>query len=201
MTHPPYVVEQVPYELVIDITNPAIRPPFYASLELEVGADAQLVTCEINETTMLPVCEPIEGPSVRNLGHLFPGKTARETFTVLPLDSGPITSCMGVADQNITLQVLVGNIGCLVGRFPPQTGVLDGIPTVTVLPTPNTLGVGIDSPVAAFFSEEMNLSTITLSGRMAACRVMDGAGQIVQGQLRFEIINGKTVASGGSTME
>ena len=190
--HPPWVVEYVPYELVVEITNTGQTPALYASLELEVGADAQLATCKIDENSGVPVCEEIEGPSVRNLGHIFPGGTARESFTILPLDSGPISSCMGVADQNITLQVLVGNIGCLVGRFPPQTGIPDGIPTVTVLPSPNTLGVGIDSPVVAFFSEKMNLSTIT-TGSGGSFRVVDDKGQVVPGQFRFEEINAKTV--------
>jgi hypothetical protein len=192
VTHPPAVVAHVPYELVVDITNTGETPALYASIELDVGADARLVDCKIDEISLLPNCTPIEGSAMRSLGHILPGQKVSQTFTVEPLLSGTITSCMGLADQNITLQVLVGSIGCLVGKSQPVVGVPQGIPTVQVLPAPNTLAVGIDSPVVTFFSEEMNVGTIT-TGAGGTFRVVDDLGKDVPAQLRFEKINNKTV--------
>jgi len=190
--HPPAVVTDVPYELTVDILNTGETPALYASLELDVGADGELVNCSVDDMG-LPLCEPIVGSAVRNLGHIFPGQRASQTFTINPLRTGVISSCMGVADQNIALQVYVGAIGCIVGRYPPASAAPDGIPTVNVLPPANALGIGIDSPVTAFFSETMNLTTIT-TGVNGSFRVHDGAGAVVPGQLRFETINEKTVA-------
>jgi hypothetical protein len=191
--HPPTVVAGVPYDLTIDITNTGQTPALYASLRLDVGADGKLVDCTVDDATGLPVCAPIEGPSTRSLGNILPGQRVSETFTVDPLSSGTISSCLGVADQNISLQVLVGAINCLVGTFPPTTVAPDGVPTVTVLPGANTLGVGIDSPVTAFFSKQMNVGTIT-TGPTGSFRVIDDASRDVSGQLRFETVNDKTVA-------
>ncbi|MEM4721727.1 MAG: hypothetical protein QXT73_06690 [Candidatus Methanomethylicaceae archaeon] len=121
VTHPDAVVESVPYELKVEITNTGEIPAMYASLELDVGADAELVKCE-TDTSGNPVCTEIQGPEVRNFGHIIPGASVTEVFTVRPLRSGYISSCVGVSDQNISLQVFVGNIGCAVGKFPPTRG-------------------------------------------------------------------------------
>ena len=59
------------------------------------------------------------------------------------------------------LQVLVGTIGCVVGHFPPERGVPEGVPTVSVAPAANAFGLSIDSPVTAFFSEKMREASIT----------------------------------------
>lgn len=193
VVHPPAVIAGVPYELTVDITNTGETPALYASIDLDVGADARLVDCKIDSVTMAPTCLPLTGPATRNLGNLLPGQSSKQSFLVEPLVSGTITSCMGVADQNITLQVAVGSIGCLIGRTPPVVGVPTGIPTVSVLPTPNLIGVGIDSPVVAFFSEQMNLTTIT-TGPSGTFRVLDKSNADVPGQLRIENINDNTVA-------
>ena len=63
---------------------------------------------------------------------------------------------MAVADQNIDLQVLVGAIGCIVGHNPPAQNLIDGVPTVTVVPAPNAFGIHEDAAIVAFFSERMS---------------------------------------------
>jgi len=189
--HPDVVAAQMPYELRVDITNTGDIPAMYASLELEVGADAELVTCE--NTDGEPKCNPIQGPEIRNFGHILQGQTVRSTFTVNPLKSGFISSCVGISDQNITLQVHVGNLGCMVGHFPPELGAPEGIPTVTVLPVANATAISIDSPVTALFSEKMNEPSIT-TGDGGSFNVYDRGGRLVPGQLRFTVINDKTMA-------
>ena len=188
--HPDSVTTNVPYELKVDITNTADIPAMYASLALDVGADAQLVKCEApvsgNDS---PQCNPIIGSDVRNFGNILPGETVREVFTINPLRTGAVTSCVGASDQNITLQVLVGSIGCVVGQFPPAREVDDGIPTVTVVPTANLTGVSPLSPVTAFFSEVMDTSSITTgidtTGTEGTFTVRNQDNSIVAGQLRF----------------
>lgn len=191
--HPPFVEKDVPYDLIVDITNAGELPALYSSLELDVGADAELIECVVDPVTHEPVCEPIEGPSVRSLGHIQPGETVRQVFVVNPLVTGPITSCFGIADHNITLQVGVGNKGCLTGQRPAPSSSPDGTPTVAVVPSANALGVGIDSPVVAFFSEKMNESSITI-GSNGSFRVVDEHGNVPPGRLRIEEISNATVA-------
>ena len=189
-THPDSVEKDVPYEFKVEITNTGDIAALYSSLDLSVGADAKLVSCN---TATPPTCTELGGTETRTFGDILPGQTVSALFTIKPEKSGPITSCLGVSDQNITLQVLVGTIGCLVGQFPPEVGVPDGTPTVSVVPTPNTLGVGIDSAVAAFFSQEMDPATIT-TGSGGTFNVFDRANTIVPGTIRLEPVNGKTVA-------
>jgi hypothetical protein len=194
VSHPDRVDAGVPYELQVEITNAGDAPALYASLDLDVGADADLIECEAPATAEgSPVCEPVEGAVVRPLQHLYPGDRVTETFTVLPYASGDITSCIGVSSQNLQLQVLVGTIGCLTGKLPTTRGVPTGVPTVSVVPYPDALGVGTDSPVVAFFSEEMNEGSITL-GANGTFRVFGPDGEIAPGQLRFSVLNEKTVA-------
>lgn len=190
--HPPEVTANVPYELLVDITNVGDTPALYTSFELDAGADGYLVDCGVTSTG-LPECKKIDGSAVRNIGHLMPGDTTRQSFTINPLTSGPITSCMSIADQNIDLQVFVGSIGCLAGRRPPAEGTADGVPTLSVLPTANALGVSIETPVVAFFNELMNTGTIT-TGEGGTFNVFDDADQRVAGQLRFETLDKKTIA-------
>ncbi len=192
VTHPDFVVANEPYELEVKITNTDDIPAMYASLELDMGADGVLVSCEIDAGGN-PVCTEIDGTEVRSLGHILPGQTATEVFTVKPLKTGRVSSCMGASDQNITLQVFVGTIGCMVGHFPPDRIPSDGAPAVTVLPLPNATGIHTDSPVVAFFSEEMDTTTIT-TGEEGSFNVFDGARERVPGQLRFQRINDKTAA-------
>lgn len=193
VSHPPSVVAGVPYELLVDITNTGELPALYASLELEVGAAAELLCCGVNEVTGEPECETITGADIRNFGHIFPGETVRESFLINPLDSGPISSCFGISDQNIQLQVSVGNIGCLTGHFPPEFAEAGDQPTVAIIPTPNAQGVNIDSPVVAFFSKRMQTTSIR-TGEGRTFNVFDEAREVVPGQIIFEELNDRTIA-------
>jgi hypothetical protein len=193
VSHPDTVEAGVPYDLKVEITNNGQAPALFASLDLDIGADAEFVSCTPPATPELaPTCEEIEGPITRQLQHLLPAQRATESFFVRPKVSGDITSCVGVSSQNVTLQVLVGSIGCLTGKVPSTRGVAPGVPTVSVVPYPDALGVGIDSPVTAFFSEKILLSTLTL-GENGSFRVFDGAGNIVPGRIRTTELNGDTV--------
>ncbi|RIL05170.1 MAG: hypothetical protein DCC71_11320, partial [Proteobacteria bacterium] len=194
VSHPDEVQAGVPYELAVEITNTGEAPALYASLELSVGGDAEIVECALDEASGEPRCEPIEPPAIRRFGHVFPGARVREVFTVVPHTSGRISSCMGVADQNIALQVLVGNIGCITGNFPVVRDSVDGVPAYNVLPLPNAFGLSTSTPVAAFFTEAMNESTITTGGPGASFRVLDDAGEDVPGRLRFTTLTDRTIA-------
>ncbi|MBI5741952.1 MAG: Ig-like domain-containing protein [Nitrospirae bacterium] len=192
VSHPDFVESNVPYELKVQITNTGDIAAMYASLGLDVGADAWLLKCDVDEGGE-PVCEVIEGPEVRSLGHILPGEQVTEVFTVNPLKTGQISSCVGAADQNINLKVYVGTIGCMVGQFPPDRVPEDGSPAVYVLPVPNETGIHPDSPVTAFFSELMNEDSIT-TGENGAFNVFDSGDNLIAGQLRFTELNEKTVA-------
>jgi large repetitive protein len=191
--HPDYVVPEEPYELRVDITNTGEMPALYTSLELDVGGDGEIVQCEVAPGTQEINCNPIEGPSVRNFGHILPGKTVSETVLVNPKRMGRISSCMAISDQNISLQVYVGDIGCLAGHYPPIEGSPDGRPTVTVLPFANAQNVGLDSPVVAFFSAIMNKNTIT-TGPDGSFNVYTASGDRLPGVMRFTEVMDKTVA-------
>ena len=186
VSHPDSVEAGVPYELLVDITNTGELPAMYASLELDVGADGQLSRCEMNESGE-PECKYITGGETRSLGHILPGQTVSEAFTVLPLTSGVISSCVGASDQNITLQVLVGDIGCMAGHYPPEVKSPSGNPTVTVLPAPNSFGVNPDSAVTAFFSERMQEGSIT-TGQGGSFNVYDDANNLIPGQVTTSIL-------------
>ena len=188
--HPDSVVALVPYELRVDITNTGDITAMYSSLELDVGADARIVKCTLVNDT--PECNPIDGSDIRNLGHVAPNQTVSEVFTIEPLRTGQITSCMGISDQNISLQVTVGNIGCIVGTFPPDRTSDDG-PTVSVLPFANAAGISISSPVVAMFSDRMNQDSI-FTGNSGTFNVFDPAGNRVPGQIRYETLNDRTFA-------
>ena len=191
VTHPDTVEKDVPYELKVDITNTGDIAALYSSLALDVGADAHLVSC--TESGNSASCTEITGSDVRSFGDIEPGKTVSATFTIIPEVSGSIASCVGISDQNISLQVLVGNIGCLTGQIPSERGVPDGTPTLAVAPAPNTQGVSVTSAVTAFFSQEMLKSTIT-TGSGGNFNVFDQSNSIISGVIRIETINGKTVA-------
>lgn len=190
-THPDSVEKDVPYELKIDITNTGEVPALYTSLALDVGADAHLVRC--SESGNSASCSEMTGSDVRSFGDIEPGKTVSATFTIIPEVSGSIASCVGISDQNISLQVLVGTIGCLTGQIPSERGVPDGMPTVAVAPAPNTQGVNVTSAIAAFFSQEMLEATIS-TGDGGSFNVYDQANAIIPGVIRLETINSKTVA-------
>jgi hypothetical protein len=192
VSHPDTVFKDVPYELKVEITNTADIAAMYASLSLALGADGILVKCSVDDNGE-PLCTEIEGDDSRYLGHILPGQKVSQVFTVKPLKTGFISSCMGASDQNISLQVYVGNIGCIVGQFPPGKASADGSPSVSVLPIPNSTGLSTDTPVTAFFSELMKESSIT-TGPGGSFNVFNSAGSEVWGQLRFIELNEKTVA-------
>jgi len=191
VNHPDVVTAGVPYDLSVDITDTADIPALYASLALDVGADAQLVKCDSSSGT--PQCSPIAGADTRALGDLLPRQTVREIFTINPLTSGPVVSCVAAADQNISLQVTVGTIGCLVGYLPPEKVSSNNAPSVSVVPTPNMLGVNPESAVTAFFSAAMNTGSIT-TGTSGSFNVYDKGGNLIPGRLRFVTVGGSTVA-------
>lgn len=193
VTHPDSVTMNVPYELKVDITDTGDIAALYASLALDVGGAAQLVSCDPAIPPNPPVCRNIIGSDVRSFGDIMPGQTVSATFTINPLEDGQITSCLGISDQNIALQVQVGNIGCLVGQIAPERGVPDGVPTVQVAPAPNLQGVSVQSPVTAFFSQAMNQGTI-YTGANGTFNVFDKANKLIPGGLMFVPLNGKTVA-------
>ena len=192
VTNPPEVVSGEIYDLIVEITNTGDAPALFASLDLDVGADANLVACQPVIGDEEPVCEEIEGAETRNLQHLYPGQRVREVFQVLPFTSGTLSSCVGVSDQNIQLQVLVGNIGCVVGQRPADPGAPPGVPVVSVLPFPGATGIGIDSAVTAFFSETMEQGSIT-TGETGTFRVYRD-GELAPGQIRFAELQNGTVA-------
>ncbi|WP_100922754.1 Ig-like domain-containing protein [Candidatus Thiodictyon syntrophicum] len=195
VVHPDRVTAGVPYDLEVKITNTDDIPALYASLDLDMGFDAHLLRCII-DTGGTPACTEIEGADLRNLGHLLPGETATEVFRVLPLKSGEITTCMALADQNLSLRVVVGSLGCLVGEFPSDRVPTDGTPAVSVLPAPNMTGVGVESPVVAFFSEAMNAASLS-TGEAGSFNVFDSSGGRLLGLLRLDTLNGKTVVVWG----
>ena len=187
----PYTVNAgVPYDLQVNITNTGQTDALYASLSLDTGAAGNLVHCDGSAP---PSCSEIKGPDTRTLGDIAAGQTVSATFTIDPLVSGAVSSCFGVSDQNISLQVLVGANGCLAGTLPPATGAPAGVPTVSIVPSANAQGVAIDSPVTAFFSQLMDTTTIT-TGANGSFNVYDPSGNIVPGQLTFTTVNGNTVA-------
>ncbi len=190
--HPDRVVANQPYDLRVDITNTGDMPALYASLDLDVGADGKLVHCRTVPPENTPECEEIRGPETRALGHVDAGRTVSQTFTVRPERGGAITSCVGASDQNITLQVVVGTIGCLAGKYPPADAGAAG-PTVSVIPVNNALGVGVHAPVTAFFSTRVDTASIT-AGDSGSFRVFDRARDVVPGTVRFTETFGRTVA-------
>jgi len=190
--HPDSVVEDQAYDLRVDITNTGEVPALYASLDLDVGMDMELVHCVLDETSGDPECEMIDGPVTRALGHIYPAQRVSETFEVRSKVTGLIASCVGMADQNITLQVTVGQKGCMAGHFPTEEGVPEGVPTVSLLPAANMTGVNTSSAVTAFFSQLMKEASIT-AGENGSFNVFHGPRRI-PGLIRFDEIFGKTVA-------
>ncbi|MCP5058760.1 MAG: hypothetical protein GY937_18825 [bacterium] len=189
VSHPDFVEAFEPYDLTVRITNVSEQPALYPSLELDVGAAAELLNCSVDEAGD-PFCEVETGSQIREFAHLFPGESVTEVFRVLPFDSGPIGSCTAGADQNLKLEVFVGNLGCLVGSFPPRRADPEGRPSVRVIPTPGLLGVSDQAPVTLFFSELMALDSINSS----SLKVLDAEGEEIRGQIQTTVLNDRTVA-------
>jgi large repetitive protein len=190
--HPDEIEFEEVYNLIVDITNTGDTPALYTSLDLDLGPDAELLDCQLDDAGE-PFCEVADGPVTRSIGHIFPGQKVRQSYRVNPLTSGRISSCLGIADQNITLQVGVGAIGCLTGTYPPNRHSADGAPSLAVLPSNNMLGVALDAPVVGIFSREMNVSSIT-TGPGGTFNVYNRAGELQPGSLRFTELNGDTFA-------
>ncbi len=187
--HPDSVTAGTPYDLRVDITNTGDLPALYASLDLDVGADADLVHCTTDPATGEPACDEVPGPETRSLGHVYAGRKVSQTFTVRPKASGAVVSCVAASDQNIALSVIVGTRGCLAGHYPPADAGLSG-PTASVIPVSNALGVGIYAPVTALFSARIDTATVTAD----SFRVFDAARDVVPGAIRFTETFGRTVA-------
>lgn len=187
---PVSVIAGTPYTLKVNIQNTStVLDALYTSLELDL-AGAILV----DPTTG----QPVQGPSIVSLGNILAGQTVSQSYSVLPSQTGPITSCLGGGSQNITLTVVFTNsgLGCAVGSLPSQVVSASGQPTVTVLPAPNTVNVPVVSRIAAYFSDAIQTQTITTGAPGATFLLKDSTGSLVPGQLQFSILsNGATAAT------
>jgi uncharacterized protein YjdB len=190
VSHPEYVTAGVPYTLTVGIKDTdTVLPALYASLSLDVGVDAYI----IDPLTSLA----ITAPSVTPLGNILPGQSTSLSYQIMPLVTGPINSCTAGVSQNLSLSVqFTGGTGpaCAIGTLPAQTASASGRPTVNVIPAPNTVGVSVDAPVVAIFSDVMLTNTITTGYTGATFLVTDQAGNPVAGSLRFSTLSaGNTV--------
>ena len=191
VTHPDFVQKGVPYQLTVDIKNIDTElPALFASLELDVGGDAHLID---------PLTgDPLTGPSVQAFGDILPGQSVTQTFTVLPLKTGPITSCTAGASQNLHLTVAFtggGGPDCAIGTFPAERQDASGRPTVISIPTNNTTNVTIDPAVVAIFSAPMLTDTITAGFPGTSFRLSDPTGNVIPGTLEFSALgSGNTLA-------
>ena len=190
--HPDTVYTNQPYDLTVEILNTGQIPAMYASLDMDIGLNARFINVRTDVDP--PVTETNRGPQTRTLGHIQPGQMVSSTFRVLPLKEGPLSSCMGLSDQNISLKVIVGNIGCVEGHYPPLTGAPSGVPTVAVTPAANASGIGISAPVVAMFSEVMATNGIT-TGEGGTFNVYDNDAERVPGILSFDTVGGRTIAA------
>jgi hypothetical protein len=180
VTHPDHVVANEPYDLVITITNTDdTLDALYTSMAIDVGGGANL----IDEMTG----DEIDGPVVRTLGDILRGQTIVQTYKVMPRLSGMITSCVGAADANINLSVdfVGGGPGCAIGLLPSDRLSPDGKPTVTVVPTHNTVDVSVDPPIVALFSDRMIEPTITSGYPGATFNLLDANNNVVSGSVTF----------------
>ena len=179
----------VPYTLKVNIANTSTDlDALYGSLQLNLGG-ASL----IDPATGLPTT----GSNIASLGNILAGQSESLSYTVIPNDTGPITSCVGAASENITLSVVITNsgLGCATGTLQSQTLAPSGQPTVAVLPAPNTVNVSVNAPITLLFSDEIQTGTITTSGPGAAFALIDPSGATVPGVLQFTTLpNGATVA-------
>lgn len=189
VSHPDYVTANVPYDLVVTIRNTdADLDALFTSLLLDVSGGADL----LDEISGLP--DP--GPQTREIGDILRGQTVVRRFRVLPRVSGPITSCVGAATENIQLSVqFVGQgPGCAIGTLPSDRARADGKPTVTVVPAHNTLDVPLDPAITAIFSAKMITATITTGFPGASFNVLDPERNVVRGSLIFTELFGNTAA-------
>jgi len=192
MTHPPYVIGGEPYDLTVEIrnTDPEL-PALFTSLMLDVGGSARLLDPSTGA--------PLGAADVQTLGDVFPGESVSRRYRVLPLATGPITSCTSGASANLSVTVgFVGGEGpaCAAGTFPSQTGAAADRPTVVVVPAHNTVDVALDPSVTAIFSAPMLLETITTGFAGASFLLVDDEDRIVPATLELAALgSGTTVAT------
>ncbi len=188
---PGSVTAGVPYTLKVNIKNTSSDlDALFASLELDL-AGANI----IDPATGLTAAA---GPSIVSLGDILAGNSVSESFTVVPQNTGPITSCVGGASQNITLSVIFTNSGqsCAIGTFPSQVIASSGQPTVAVLPAPNTVGVPAGAVVTLLFSDAIQTGTVTAGIPGATFTLADSSGTLVPGTLQFSTLpNGSSVVT------
>jgi Domain of unknown function DUF11/Bacterial Ig-like domain/Bacterial Ig domain/Bacterial Ig-like domain (group 2) len=187
---PSTVTAGVPYTLTVNITNTSTDlDALYTSLQLGL-AGANL----IDPTTG----QPLVPPNIVSLGNILAGQSITESYSVLPNETGPITSCVGSASQNITLSVFFtdSNQGCATGTLPSQTVPPTGQPTVTVLPAPNSVNVPVNAPITLLFSDAVQTQTLTSGIPGATFVLSDQTGAVVPGGLQFSAVsNGASVAT------
>lgn len=189
--HPSAVRGGEPYELTVEITNTDSElPALYTSFALDVGADARIID---------PLTgQPRTTADVRQLGDILAGEKSVQRYTILPLKTGPITSCTAGASENLRLDVaFVGGGGpqCAIGTFPSAVADLTGDPTVIVVPTHNTVGVTVQPAVTAIFSAQMLADTITNGFAGATFRLLDPNGANVPSTLEVAALgSGRTIA-------
>ena len=78
-----------------------------------------------------------------------------------------------------------GEPGCAIGTLPSEMVDADGKPTVTVVPSHNTVDVPIDPAITAIFSQRMIQETITTGFSEASFNVLGPDNAIVPGTLIF----------------
>jgi Domain of unknown function DUF11/PKD domain/Bacterial Ig-like domain/Bacterial Ig-like domain (group 2) len=187
---PASVTAGVPYTLKVNIQNTStVLDALYTSLELDLSGSNL-----IDPTTGLQAT----APNIVTFGTILAGQSVSQSYTVMPLQTGPITSCVGGATQNITLSVVFTNssLGCAVGSLPSQVVSASGQPTVAVLPAPNTVNVPVSSAIAAFFSDAIQTQTVTFGVPGATFALTDPNGKAVPGQVGFSALpNGATAAT------
>jgi hypothetical protein len=187
---PASVTSGVPYTLKINITNTSSNlDALYGSLALNLGG-ASLV----DPATGLPTT----GSNIASLGNILAGQSESLSYTVIPNDTGPITSCVGAASENISLSVVFTNsgLGCATGTLPSQTLTPSGQPTVAVLPAPNTVNVPVNAPITLLFSDGIQTGTVTSGGPGATFALTDPSGATIAGTLQFGMLpNGASVAT------
>jgi len=138
------------YDLMVEITNRSGRPALFTSVDLFVGGSAQLV--DENGKT-IP-----QSNSIRTIGIIPAGKTARLVYRVRSLAEGEIIACQGIAGENITLSVETGPDGtrCQINNMYPAAFVplpVDMPPTVIgINPLNNQPNVPVTTSIVAAFT-------------------------------------------------
>ncbi|MGD9161730.1 MAG: thrombospondin type 3 repeat-containing protein, partial [Desulfobacteraceae bacterium] len=91
------------FDLIVEITNISDRPALYASLELFIGGDAEMVDINGNPVP--------ESNQITSFGHIQPGQTVTAAYRLRSLSEGEIIACQAIAAENITLSIDIGPDG------------------------------------------------------------------------------------------